>query len=341
MDAPSPGAEDPELTYLNVALAFGFIVLNVIFSYIFDLGVGVSLLVAGIRCVVQLAIMGVLLQKVFETENPWAVAAIAFWLNFMGTFETVVNKSKKRHLNMFPSVLFSLLASTIPTSIIGVRFSMSVTRFWEPSQYIPVVGMLCGSTINGVVVAVTYILKEMQDNRDRVEMYLAFGASRMEASKPILVDALRIALTPTINQMSVLGIIAIPGMMTGAILGGSSVQRAAKLQMIIMFLISASTALASICSATYAVSIVVDHDHRLRQDRIYSKPLYSFSPSQGVLRVLFNAGNAVTNQVGLFGARLSRAFKGGNRARSGSGGREERAGLLERGLSYEEAPLSR
>ena len=77
MDAPSPGVEDPELTYLNVALAFGFIVLNVIFSYIFDLGVGVSLLVAGIRCVVQLAIMGVLLQKVFETENPWAVAAIA------------------------------------------------------------------------------------------------------------------------------------------------------------------------------------------------------------------------------------------------------------------------
>ncbi|KAJ3803377.1 UPF0014 family [Lentinula aff. detonsa] len=270
MVSPSSN-EDVELTWLNVALAFGFITFNVIFSYVFDLGVGVSLLVAATRCVVQLAIVGTLLQKVFETNNPWAVAGIAFLLNLMGTFEIVVNKSNKRHQNMFPSVLFSLLASTIPISIIGVRFAMSITKFWEPSQYIPVVGMLCGSTINGVVVSITYILKEMQENRDRVEMYLAFGASRTEACKPILVDALRLALTPTINQMSVLGIISIPGMMTGAILGGSSVERAAKLQMIIMFFLSASTALASICSAGYAISVVVDRDHRIRQDKIYSK----------------------------------------------------------------------
>lgn len=76
MDSPSSD-EGTELTWLNVALAFGFIAFNVIFSYVFDLGVGVSLLVAATRCVVQLAIVGTLLQKVFETDNPWAVAGIA------------------------------------------------------------------------------------------------------------------------------------------------------------------------------------------------------------------------------------------------------------------------
>ncbi|KAF5388722.1 hypothetical protein D9757_004807 [Collybiopsis confluens] len=341
MDHPAgPGRSESELTWQNIALAFAFIGVNVIFSYIFDLGIGLSLLVAATRCIIQLAVVGTLLQKVFETENPWAVAGIAFWLNFMGTFETVVNKSKKRHKNMFPSVLFSLLASTIPISIIGVRFAMSVTKFWEPSQYIPVVGMLCGSTINGVVVSVSYILKEMQDNRDRVEMYLAFGASRMEACKPILVDALRIALTPTINQMSVLGIIAIPGMMTGAILGGSSVQQAAKLQIIIIFLISASTALASIYSAGYAVSIVVDHEHRIRQDRIYSKPLFGFSfslTSWSVSGATNKAKDGVVNMIGSSVTRVKRVFRRGNKPTAGSGRREERAGLLERGLSYEDA----
>lgn len=76
MDAPASN-EDTQLTYLNVALAFGFILFNVLFSYIFDLGVGISLFVAAIRCVAQLALVGTLLQSVFETDSPWAVAAIA------------------------------------------------------------------------------------------------------------------------------------------------------------------------------------------------------------------------------------------------------------------------
>lgn len=76
MDAPASN-EDTQLTYLNVALAFGFILFNVLFSYIFDLGVGISLFVTAIRCVAQLALVGTLLQSVFETDSPWAVAAIA------------------------------------------------------------------------------------------------------------------------------------------------------------------------------------------------------------------------------------------------------------------------
>jgi len=180
----------------------------------------------------------------------------------------VVNKSKRRHQNMFSSVLVGMLGSTIPVSIIGTRYAMSAQPFWTPERYIPIVGMLCGSTISGIVVSVSYVLKELHENRDKVEMYLAFGASRFEACRPIATEALRLALTPTINQMSVIGIIAIPGMMTGAILGGSSVEQAAKLQMIIMFMISASTALASIFTTVLALGMVVDADHRVRSDRV-------------------------------------------------------------------------
>lgn len=70
---------------------------------------------------------------------------------------------------------------------------------------------------------------------------------------------------------SVIGIISIPGMMTGAILGGSSVEQAAKLQMIIMFMISASTALAAIVTTVITLSVVVDNEHRVRTDRVDTK----------------------------------------------------------------------
>lgn len=70
-------AKKETLTWLNVGLAFSFILFDVIVSGILGLGVGSSLLVAAIRCMVQLGVVALLLQSVFETENPWAVAAIA------------------------------------------------------------------------------------------------------------------------------------------------------------------------------------------------------------------------------------------------------------------------
>lgn len=252
----------------NVGLGFSFILFNALISTSLKLGVGSSLLSAAIRCVLQLGLVALVLQKVFETNNPWAVGGIAFLLNLLGTIEAVVNKSKKRYNHMFSSVLFGMLCSTIPVSIIGIRFAMAVEPFWKPEQYIPIVGMLCGGTISGIVVSVSYALREIYDNRDKVEMYLAFGASRFEACRPVAREALRLALTPTINQMSVIGIIAIPGMMTGAILGGSSVQQAARLQMVIMFMISASTALASFITTIITLAVVVDSEDRLRPDRV-------------------------------------------------------------------------
>ena len=67
---------------------------------------------------------------------------------------------------------------------------------------------------------------------------------------------------------SVTGIIAIPGMMSGAILGGADVQQAARLQMVIMFMITASGALACIVATLLALSVCIDAEHRIRSERI-------------------------------------------------------------------------
>ncbi|GBE87947.1 UPF0014-domain-containing protein [Sparassis latifolia] len=294
------------LNWGNVALAFSFILLDAGISLSFGLGVGSGLVTAAIRCVLQLSVVALILQKVFETNNPWAVAAIAFLLNLMGTIETVINKSKRRYQYMFPSVLFGMLSSTIPVSVIGIRYAMGVQPLWKPEQYIPVVGMLCGATISGIVVSVSYVLKELSDNRDKVEMYLAFGASRFEACKPIATEALRVALTPNINQMSVIGIIAIPGMMTGAILGGSSVEQAARLQMVIMFMISSCTALSSIVTTGLALAVVVDNQHRIRSDRIDSRKHFIWRATDRAMGKVIDAVKSAGNRAW---SAVMKAFK--------------------------------
>ncbi|KIP10920.1 hypothetical protein PHLGIDRAFT_115059 [Phlebiopsis gigantea 11061_1 CR5-6] len=268
MDTRHPGKPSSQLTWANVGFAFCFIALDAVISRAFQLRLEASIISAAIRCIAQLALVALILRKVFEADDPWAVAAIAVLLNLMGTLEIVLNKARRRYRHMFAYVLFSNLASTIPVAIIGIRFAMSEETFWKPSQYIPVVGMLCGNTISGIVVVVNFILEELHENKDKVETYLAFGASRLEACKPIATEGLRLALTPTVSTMSVLGIVSIPGMMTGAILGGASVEQAARLQMVIMFMIAASTALASIAATMLTLSVVIDAEHRVRMEQI-------------------------------------------------------------------------
>ncbi|KAL0953125.1 hypothetical protein HGRIS_004394 [Hohenbuehelia grisea] len=312
--------EEQHLTWANVSLAFSFIVFDALISVSFGLGVSSALLTAAIRCVVQLSLVALLLQKVFDSGNLWAVIGISCLLNILGTFETVVIKANRRHRYMFATTLTAMLVANVPVSIIGTRYAMAVDPFWEPAQFIPIIGMLCGNAVSGIVVSVDYLLKELGDTQDKVEMYLGFGATRMEACRPLARDALKLALTPAVNRMSVLGIIAIPGMMTGAILGGASVERAARLQMIIIFMITAATALAALVSTVFALGIVVDGEHRVRTDRIDTR-------EHVVWRARDKAAGWVVEQVSEAARWMAHAICCARHSKDGD--IEERTALLE------------
>ncbi|KAF8322712.1 UPF0014-domain-containing protein [Clavulina sp. PMI_390] len=295
-----------DLSWGNVGIGFAFIAFDVLFSAVLGVNVGGSLFSSAIRCIIQLSIMALVLQSVFHAKSPWAVAGLTLLLVLLGTFEVIVNKSKLRFRHMMPAVFIAMFISTVPVSILGVRFAMSQQPFWYvytllPKSSLPILGMLCGGTISAIVVATNYVLKELEENRDKIETYLAFGASRFEACKPVVVEGLRLALLPTINQMSVIGLISIPGMMTGALLGGASVDQAAKLQMVIMFMINASATLAAMTCTVFAMSITVDGEHRVRSDRILRE---KHAIWRGRDKLLSSIGAGLKN---LWGVLVSRA----------------------------------
>ncbi|KAJ9065789.1 hypothetical protein DSO57_1015999 [Entomophthora muscae] len=101
--------------------------------------------------------------------------------------------------------------------------------------------------------------------------YLSLGASRYEAFRPILNQALKLALLPTINAMSITGLISIPGMMSGQIIGGAPVADAVKYQIIILFMITSSASLSVLASCYFLFNACFDYMHRLRTDRIYQR----------------------------------------------------------------------
>ncbi|KAF9897742.1 hypothetical protein BX616_005062 [Lobosporangium transversale] len=129
-------------------------------------------------------------------------------------------------------------------------------------------GMLLGNTMTAISLGLDQCLSQLSENKEKIELYLSLGASRWEACRPVAIEAMRRAMLPTINQMSIIGLISIPGMMTGQLIAGASVMNAAKSQQIIMFLISGAAAFGTLSSVMICLRVCFDSSDRLRPERI-------------------------------------------------------------------------
>ncbi|KAF9113663.1 hypothetical protein BGX27_001080 [Mortierella sp. AM989] len=193
---------------------------------------------------------------------------MALILTVLGANEAVFNASKHRHVYMFPSVLVSMGCSCLIIGTFGTRLAMGVDPLRSPKEFIPALGMLLGNTMTAITLGLDQCLSQLSDNKEKIELYLSMGATRWEACRPIAVEAMRRAMTPTINQMSIIGLISIPGMMTGQLIAGASVMNAAKSQQIIMFLISGAAAFGTLSSVLICLRVCFDSSDRLRPERI-------------------------------------------------------------------------
>ncbi|CAG8441814.1 7564_t:CDS:2 [Dentiscutata heterogama] len=271
------------LHWWNVAIASLFILVSGLISLWLGLRLERSLLISSVRCVIQLTIMGLVLEDVFKMRHPAVVLGMIFVLVFLGASEIVFNKSKRRHMGMYASVLFSLGASTMLVGIMGSRFAMHQMPFWDPQVFIPTMGMLLGNCMSAIAVAVSYALEQFSEQKEKIEICLAYGATRWEAGRSVAAEATRLAMLPTINAMSIIGLISIPGMLTGQLIGGAPIMDAIKYQQIIMFMISASSALGVLMSILACIFICIDSSHRLRIDRISKSNPWIYEKYNGLI----------------------------------------------------------
>ena len=123
--------------------------------------------------------------------------------------------------------------------------------------------MILGNTLNGISIGLNTFLEATVADRDRIEMRLSLGANRWEAGRPLLQQAVRTGMIPIINSMMIVGLVSLPGMMTGQLLAGASPLQAVRYQIVIMFLIASATAIGTVTVVLFGFLRLLNRDHQL------------------------------------------------------------------------------
>ena len=141
-----------------------------------------------------------------------------------------------------------------------LAFALAVIRpepWWSPRYAIPLLGMLLGNSLSAVSLALDSLLKSLRGGLP----LLAFGATRAEATQGAVAAALQTGTTSIVNTLNVVGLVTIPGMMTGQVLGGAAPPKAASYQVLILALILCTTFLAALGASLLATRAAFDGAH--------------------------------------------------------------------------------
>lgn len=231
------------------------------------------IVVGMLRTFVQLSILGAILVPIFYwgTLKWWIVALYVLFMIILASYEAAA-RSLYYFKGLSLVVLFAFFVNIFLISLYAFGLVIQPTPVWDPQYVIPIVGMLLGNCINGVALAVNSILTGLVEQSAEIELYLAYGATSGESSARLIREAVRIGAMPILNTMSVIGLISIPGMMTGQILGGSPVQEAARYQMMIVYLIATVTFGTILLEAYFVRRIAFTLDHRLDTSMFIKRP---------------------------------------------------------------------
>ena len=255
-----------EITTWQIALAALLILINGIVSFRFRLGMERTLVFAAIRTVVQLWLLGLILTWVFELKSWWLVLSIAAVMTTIAGW-TAASRPKYRFPGMRRLTLAAVWASSWLLTGYVICLLMADLRSWYDPQYlIPLLGMVLGNTLNGISVALSSLVESMSRRRVEVETLTALGATRMEASADAMRDAIRTGMIPIINSMMVVGLVSMPGMMTGQVIAGMDPAQAIRYQIVIMFIIAAATAAGTVSVVYLAIWKLFGPDHRFRYE---------------------------------------------------------------------------
>ncbi|MGL6104963.1 ABC transporter permease [Romboutsia sp.] len=230
---------------ISLVIASALLVIPIFISYKEKLELEKEIVVSMLRAIIQLVLVGYILDFVFGLENYVFTTILVLIMIFNGALNT-----KKRGEGIKNVVGISFIALIIGTSITITVLVISGAIKFVPNEVIPVAGMVVSNSMVAIGLSYRNLNTSFRSRRSEVEVKLSLGSDIKNASKTIIRESIKVSIMPSIDSAKTLGIVSLPGMMTGLILGGASPLLAIKFQIMVTFMILSSTSISSII-ATY------------------------------------------------------------------------------------------
>jgi len=229
-------------------LVYGLVVVAILVSYRNQLGLERETLISSVRATVQLLVMGFLLVTLFKLEHPaWWVLILLVMCGAAG----VISGNRGKEVPHSHAISFlGIFAGSMLTFLVFVAAGVIKP---EARFVIPVGGMIIGNSMKGASLALNRLIGELKHQSARIETMLALGGNATQAGRESMREAVRAAMIPTIDGMKVIGLVHLPGIMTGFILAGGSPLEAVKYQLAILFMLVGTTGLTCVIVTLLAV----------------------------------------------------------------------------------------
>lgn len=237
-----------DVTYIGLVSAFVFLLILLAVMRKEKLGHEWEIILSSIRMTVQLILVGFILTYIFDNPSVWfSLIALLLMLTFavINTFQRVENVP----LDMKKIVAVAMFVGTGITIFYFIFLVFRVDPWFRPQYFIPIAGMMIGNSMTGITLGIDGLINGMKDNRTVIENALMLGGKPSLIMREITGRVFYQSLLPTINSMMGMGIVFLPGMMTGQILAGAPPLEAIKYQIAIM--------LGIMGSVTFTVYIVI------------------------------------------------------------------------------------
>ena len=243
----------------EVAAALALVAIAIAVSFWRRTGLESDYAVAVVRSFVQLVAIGYVIQAIFDEDTLTLVIALIVVMVLFGAY--TARGRADRVPGAFVPLLIALSVAAAATLVLVVALGVFEP---EPRYLVPVGGMVIGNAMTASAVALNRLGEDMDENAGRIEATLALGATSTQAAAPILRRSLRSAMIPMVDSTKTTGLIFFPGTMVGMLLAGAEPVDAVRLQLVLLWTLLGSIAIATLISTTLAYRNFFTSAHQLR-----------------------------------------------------------------------------
>lgn len=232
------------ITDSSLLLSLMLVVIALLISQKEKLGMGKDIIWSVCRAIIQLVIVGYVLKSIFDLNNDWLTLLMVLFI----CVNAAIN-ARKRSRNIDHGFIISFVAITTGTTLTLTILVLSGAIEFIPMQVIPISGMIAGNAMVAVGLCFTNLNQRFDDNRQKILEMLSLGAPVKVASGAFIRASIRAAMIPTVDGAKTVGLVSLPGMMSGLIFAGIDPVKAIKYQIMVTFMLIGTASLSTIIAA--------------------------------------------------------------------------------------------